>query len=351
MTRPSTARPRSVTIGVPVHGVSAYVERCLSSLWALALPPGCTVEVIVVDDASPDDSMVKVRASIADAPPAFSVLVVTHESNLGLAEVRNTILERASGDAVWFVDSDDHVHRDMLAAMVDAMSGEVDVVVTGLVAVGESGERLPVGAMPYTGGRLWTGCDAAVELFEFRLWAFLWNKLVRRELYAGLRFPRSRSYEDTALMAVLLARARTVSFVDRELYVYSVRPGAITDGLRVDLLDLSRNVRHVVRLLEADFPLLAAHPSVSSYTARVAHLSALNHVAEHPSAGDAGRTIEREVSADVRASDVLRTVRDGHLAVAAALALIAVSPSAYVGLRRRSRLTRILRHLRRFRRV
>jgi hypothetical protein len=106
-----------------------------------------------------------------------------------------------------------------------------------------------------------------------------------------------------------------------------------------------------VRLLEADFPLLAAHPSVSSYTARVAHLSALHHVAEHPSAGDVGRTITREVKADIRARDVLRIARDGHLAVAAALALIAVSPAAYVGLRRRSAMTRILRHLRRFRRV
>ncbi|MDY0911234.1 glycosyltransferase family A protein [Rathayibacter festucae] len=340
-------RPRSITIGVPVYDVSAYVERCLSSLWALTVPSGCSVQVIIVDDGSPDDSMAKVSAAIAHAPPEFSIEVVVHESNRGLAEVRNTILEHATGEALWFVDSDDHVHPDMLAAM----SAEVDVVVTGLRSIGESGERLDAASMPYTGPRLWTGCDAAVELFEFRLWASLWNKLVRRELYDGLRFPRSRCYEDTALMAVLLARARTVSFLDRELYVYSVRPGAITDGLSVDLLDLSRNVRHVVGLLESEFPLLAAHPSVGAYTARAAHLAPLRLVALQPEAVDVGRTIEREVSADVRAADVLRAVRGGHLAVAVALAVIRVSPSAYVRVLRLAATTRVLRLLRRFRRV
>ncbi|QHF23929.1 glycosyltransferase [Rathayibacter sp. VKM Ac-2804] len=348
--RPAT-RPRSVTIGVPVYNVSAYVERCLSSLWALRLPAGCAVQVVLVDDGSPDDSMAKASASIEHAPPAFAVEVVVHETNRGLAEARNTILQHARGEVLWFVDSDDRVDPDMLAAMIEAMTADVGVVVTGVLAIGESGERLAVATMPRTGPRLWTGCDAVVELFEFRLWASLWNKLVRRELYDGLCFPRSRSYEDTALMAVLLARARTVSFIDRELYVYSVRQGAITDGLSVDLLDLSRNVRHVVGLLEAEFPRLAAHPSASAYTARVAHLSALHRVAELPSTDDVGRTLEREVAADVRASDIVRTARDGHLAVAAALVLVAVAPSAYVGLRRRSTTTRILRLLRRFRRV
>jgi len=346
-----STRPRSVTIGVPVYNVSAYVERCLSSLWALRLPDGCAVQVVLVDDGSPDDSMDRASASIREAPPGFAVEVVVHETNRGLAEARNTVLQHARGEVLWFVDSDDRVEPDMLAAMMEAMTADVGVVVTGVLAIGESGERLAVATMPYTEPRLWTGRDAAVELFEFRLWASLWNKLVRRELYEGLRFPRARSYEDTALMALLLARARTVSYIDRELYHYSVRPGAITDGLRVDLLDLSRNVRHVMGLLEAEFPRLAAHPSASAYTARVAHLSALAHVADHPAAEDVGRTIEREVSADVRTRDVVRTARDGHLAVAAALALIGVSPSAYVRLRRLSATTRVLRRLRRFRRV
>ena len=319
-----------ITIGVPVYGVSDYIERCLSSLWALTVPENHLIQVIIVDDGSPDDSMEKVASSVVQAPPEFLVEVLTHGRNLGLAEARNTILNQARGHSLWFVDSDDRVHPEMLAEMVRAMTDDVDIVITGSVALNEAGESLSVGSMPYSRDLTWSGFEAVNELLAFRVWAFMWNKLIRTHLYRDLVFPRARTYEDSAVMAVLLARARRVALVAHPLYYYSIRSGAITDGLRVQLLDLSRNVRHAASLLEIEFPLLAADPAVGEYVARVAHLSPLHQAAALAADDDVSTIIRREVRADIRLPEVIAAFRTGRRAIGSALLVAKISPLAYM---------------------
>lgn len=101
----------AVSIIVPVYNVSLYVERCLRSILAQTYP---VKECIIVDDASPDDSIAKCEKliDIYEGYTRFSIL--HHSKNLGLSAARNTGLKAAIGDFIFYLDSDDEITPDCI---------------------------------------------------------------------------------------------------------------------------------------------------------------------------------------------------------------------------------------------
>src|SRR3954471_23308270 len=169
----------TVSIVMPVYNVERHVGRALAALLALRVPPGVSVSLTIVDDASSDASMEVARALLREAP--FPISVLRHPVNLGLSVARNTGLAAAGGDFVWFVDSDDWVTPDLLEAFVRAATPDVDIVVADVVPVHEDGGTdRPM--MRRGEDTVWPG-PAAVEEFLFqRIRAFMMNKLIRRSL-------------------------------------------------------------------------------------------------------------------------------------------------------------------------
>ena len=93
---------------VPVYNVAGFIDECLASLIGQTYPH---LEILVVDDCSPDDSMTHVH-SMQDA----RIRVLTHAQNRGLAAARNTALQAAQGKYVCSLDSDDFFDLDSVHA-------------------------------------------------------------------------------------------------------------------------------------------------------------------------------------------------------------------------------------------
>ncbi len=150
--------------------------------------------------------------------PRLEVVVVEGVSPVG--EARNEGLRRATGEWIAWVDADDAVAPgwlDGICAAIDANPG-CDVVSFDARVVWCDGS----GRRSYrTGGK----ADAADVMAE-RAAGQLWNKVIRRELFAGLRFAGA-AHEDYRLLCALLPRAGRVVHVAEELYVYRRRK----DGL------------------------------------------------------------------------------------------------------------------------
>ncbi|ULQ60045.1 glycosyltransferase family 2 protein [Brucepastera parasyntrophica] len=92
-----------ISIIIPVYNVEKYLRECLDSCITQTLRD---IEIVCVNDASPDNS-----SAILDeyAKKDNRIKVITHEKNLGLGGARNTGISAASGEYVWFVDSDDFI--------------------------------------------------------------------------------------------------------------------------------------------------------------------------------------------------------------------------------------------------
>lgn len=117
----------NISVIIPVYNVEKYVERCLLSIMNQTYTE--SVECIVVNDCTPDDSMKIVENLVADYKGSIQFKLLSHEHNRGLAAVRNTGMEAATGDYIIHIDSDDYCELDMLEKMyAKAIEEDADIV-------------------------------------------------------------------------------------------------------------------------------------------------------------------------------------------------------------------------------
>ena len=112
-----------VSVVVPVYGTEKYLRKCLDSILNQTLKQ---LEVIVVDDGSPDDSPVIIDEYVVKD----SRVIPIHKKNAGVSAARNDGIAKASGKYVFLCDSDDWMEISALEKMVElAEKTDADVVV------------------------------------------------------------------------------------------------------------------------------------------------------------------------------------------------------------------------------
>jgi glycosyltransferase involved in cell wall biosynthesis len=115
----------TVSVVIPTHNSSATIVRALDSI---ARQTQAVHEVIIVDDASSDDTLESVRDYAARSP--LPIVVDRLEQNLGPGATRNAGWNRATGDLVAFLDADDAWHPRKVESQVSVMTAHPNVVMT-----------------------------------------------------------------------------------------------------------------------------------------------------------------------------------------------------------------------------
>lgn len=110
--------PPYVSVVIPTHGRADRCERLLLALGKQSLDPD-RFEVIVVDDASPDDTRGRVEGLRASVP--YSLTCLGMENNRGPAVARNEGWRRASAEVIAFIDDDCVPDKDWLKAGLESM--------------------------------------------------------------------------------------------------------------------------------------------------------------------------------------------------------------------------------------
>jgi CDP-glycerol glycerophosphotransferase len=200
--------PGLLSIVVPCYRVEDFLDECLVSLRFQFYRE---VEIIVVDDGSPDASGDIARRH---ARRDLRVRVVTRE-NGGLSAARNTGIEHARGEFLTFVDSDDVVQPDAYTSVISALeeSGS-DFAVANYDRL-EGKKRVAAGPWirsTHAVRRLGVDLDTFPEAMVN---AVAWSKTYRRTFWdeAGLRFPEGKLYEDQPVSAEAFAKARAFDVV------------------------------------------------------------------------------------------------------------------------------------------
>ncbi|MFG3032950.1 CDP-glycerol glycerophosphotransferase family protein [Streptomyces sp. NPDC048253] len=205
---------------VPAYKVQAYLHECLESVLSQSF---ADLELIVVDDRSPDAC-----GEIIDefAARDTRVRAVHLPENVGLGQARNAGLERATGDYLLFLDSDDTLTPDALRAIADRVreTDEPDVLVYDYASTYWSGETV----RNQFAAQLSEEGNAPFRLEDrpglLRVLMVAWNKAYRREFVegVGLTFP-SGYYEDTPWTYPALMAAESLATLDRVCVHYRQR--------------------------------------------------------------------------------------------------------------------------------
>ena len=144
--------------------------------------------------------------------------------NKGLGGARNTGIEAATGEYLIFLDSDDYLRGDSLELINRRIEEEnADIVEYCFLYVDELGRSL--------GRRSYSAADVPSPLTRT---VAACNKAFRRALFAKVRFPEKRYYEDYCTIPKLIATAKHVAALNEALYMYRQRTGSIIHDTNVE---------------------------------------------------------------------------------------------------------------------
>ncbi len=208
-----------ISVIIPVYRVEPYLAQCMETVLGQTHR---NLEVILVDDGSPDGCPAR-----CDAYAARDDRVrVIHKANGGISDARNAGLDIAKGAYIGFVDSDDWIDYDFYETLYGALrDGDADIAACGIVKTYADRYRR---RRFFDFSRVIDGVEATREiLLNARMSSHAWNKLYRRSLFDGLRFPVGRNYEDIYIMHRIFAGARRVAVVSDWKYYYRQRPDSV----------------------------------------------------------------------------------------------------------------------------
>ena len=228
-----------ISVIVPVYNVKAYLERCVNSILKQSYE---NLEVILVDDGSTDDSK-----NICDSFAASDGRVrVIHQSNKGVATARNTGINNSNGEFICFVDSDDYIHPDFVRFLYTKLiENDCDICMCNHLVTDEWNYSINVN---------WDtpidvySRDQIFDMFYTNMHGsiiMLWNKMIRRECIADIKFDDGYIHEDEGTTFKFLYNAKKIAFSSEVLYFYYSRDESITgvpyDGKRLDILKAYEN--------------------------------------------------------------------------------------------------------------
>lgn len=231
-----------ISVIIPVYKVSEFIERCAKSLMCQTLSD---IEYIFVDDATPDDSIQKLKGVLSMYPEKKEkIRIIHHSQNKGLPAARNTGLQIASGKYIFHCDSDDYVEPDMLEKLyVIAEDNEVDIVWCDWFLTFAKNERYM--KQP----RYDTPLDALKGMLSGKMKFNVWNKLVRHSLYMehNVRFPEGYGMGEDMTMIMLFAFAQKVQYTPYAYYHYvKLNTNAFSNTYSYqNLCELKHNIRTI----------------------------------------------------------------------------------------------------------
>lgn len=218
-----------LSIVIPVYNTASYLEGCLASV----LAGDCTdCEILLVDDGSTDGMSPELCDRLAQANPGL--IQVIHQENRGLGGARNTGLEAAHGEYLFFLDSDDTIASHALTTLKQAIRDtEAEIIAFHFLTDDGAGRRTPNCANAVQRDTPFTAKQEPEFLLSIpsaccRIW--------RRSLFlsSGIRFPSRVWYEDLRTTMKLFVLAKSIFTLPDSLYHYLQRPGSIMRSGNVD---------------------------------------------------------------------------------------------------------------------
>ena len=213
---------KKVTVIVPVYGAEQYLDECIRSISDQTYK---NLEIILVDDGSKDRC-----PEIVDSWALLdSRIRVVHQENQGVSVARNRALDMATGDYLAFVDSDDHIDTKMIERMV-AYLEEYDVDMVNCQFYRQYDTRIEKAHPDYDEEpRVLDPSEAVSILLDEKIFTnYFFTKLIKAEVFEGIRFPVGRFFEDAATMHKVIAACNKICLVKDNFCYYRILDNSVS---------------------------------------------------------------------------------------------------------------------------
>lgn len=288
-----------LSIIVPFYNVECYIEQCVRSLYDQDIPYE-QYEVICVDDCSNDGSRAIVERLQQEYP---TLKICNHTKNKRQGGARNTGLNEATGQYIWFVDGDDYLCPNTLAQLIEwAAKRNLDILQFEYARKIDAPPKNYNVTEAITDGETYLFKDLDPRWYD-RV-SGPWQQLVRRRflIEEQIAFVEEVQFEDTDYMLRAFLLAKKVQYVPIRGYIYRENHSSTTLTY-VSPQKIAWQINQLVRcaLLKDKFKTLAAkvcieamlHNTLSSLRGKIKKMSLRDKYAYYRTISPAIRCCKR----------------------------------------------------------
>ncbi len=243
-----------ISVIVPVYNTEKYIEKCLNSILK---QKNVSYEIIVVNDGSTDDSEQIIKRFEETNP---DIIKYYKKTNGGLSDARNYGIDKANGEYLCFVDSDDYIAEELFESLEKYINKDIELIKFKTIKVDENYKEVDKIVGPIF-GKL-SGEQGFDKLFANDILIEpAWLYLYKKDLFVrnNIRFPVNKYHEDWAIVPYLIISAKTCASVDVYGYYYVQSSNSITrnntdEKIRKRAYDLLEHYDNlIIKLSEGKF--------------------------------------------------------------------------------------------------
>ena len=228
---------KKLSILIPAYNVERWLPRCLNSILSQVEDD---IEIVIVDDGSTDTTL----QCANEFAEKWNDIRVFSKHNEGVGAARNYLLDKACGEFIWFVDSDDYIAEGALRHILSELNSTIDLL-----------------SVSYNGG-VFTPFEGSVTEYIQKGYinGYLWTKIIRRSVIedAHIRFdPQRYSQEDWFFLMQVYPLLENIKQITLQAYVYcddnenSVMREAHAEHTRRNVADSRETICNFKRFIDS----------------------------------------------------------------------------------------------------
>lgn len=230
---------------LPCYNVERYIADCLDSIYASNMSED-EFEVICVNDCSTDGTR---EIIVRYAGQHSNLTLIDHTKNLTAGGARNTGINVAQGEYIWFVDPDDMIISEKVSGLYEvALKAQLDILMFNFDAVYENLEYM-TSVRLFKDSGVMNGQDFVLTYFpgQFSKLCIIWRCLFRTCFLKenNLSYPQLRKAEDVVFLWKATLKASRMQSIDELAYKYRINSNSI------GAMNLSAHVLFSERILLA----------------------------------------------------------------------------------------------------
>lgn len=191
---------KKISIIIPVYNTEKYIERCLNSVINQKYE---NKEIIVINDGSTDKSEEKINKYI-------NKITYIKKENSGLSDTRNVGIEKATGEYIMFIDSDDYIEECLLDKLKPYINQEIEMIKYKSRKVTEEGKEIQIMDGPVfettKGEEAFSKMCFTDQLMETACIYLYKTELLKKNQF---RFSKGLYHEDFGLIPLIILKAET----------------------------------------------------------------------------------------------------------------------------------------------
>ena len=214
-----------VTVIIPVYNVAAYIEDSLLSAFNQTYD---NIEYLIIDDCGTDNSISIAEDIIKSHKRKDNIKIIRHECNKGLSAARNTGIENAAGDYVYFMDSDDEITSDCIEKLCNAAAKQnSDIVFGNIRLVGADSIHIK-----NLQEKTITGKEILKDFLKRKYNIAAVNKLYKKSFLDSncIKFVQGILHEDFLFSFQCCKNADVINIMPEYTYLYKVRNNSISQS-------------------------------------------------------------------------------------------------------------------------